>query len=177
MAMPVPVMEIVAAVAAFGGGVVLARKLWPPPPPPARETMVALRQAGGDEVACTLDELRALLATAKLAGEVRDGALHVARGAERVRLVAPDPQRITLASLDVFAANCETLAYDAALALVARFGAVRLVEELFGAFAIDGTRDAAALAEERGERVRAMARAIADDMLAKQAAYANPGAS
>lgn len=136
--------------------------------------MLALRQIGGEH-ACTRDELRRCLDAAGLAHEVQAYELHLRRGEEHVRIVVPDAHRVTLASLDIYQTGCDTLGFELARALVARFGAIRLVDAVFGAFAIDGRASAAELAGERRERVRLIGRRIADDMSRKLEAYGHLG--
>ena len=146
--------------------------------------MIALRQGApvqdlyrnaGTETTCTLDELRAAVGAAGLAVEVGAGELRLRRGNERLRVAISDPQRVTLASLDVFQSGCESLEYELALALVPIFGPIQLVDANFGASAIDGSRDPAALMAERRERLKAIARAISEDMAEKKTVYSRLG--
>jgi hypothetical protein len=174
-------IELVAATASFVLGYVLAGKRRGPP---ARETMLALRHAPGasggyreasHEVVSSLEELRRCLDTAGLVYKVEHDELRVRRGVERIRILVADPRRVTLGSLDVFQLRCDLLGFEVALALVPVFGPIRLVDAMFGAYAVDRGGTAAALATERGERISAIASAIAEDMDRKMAIYRGLG--
>jgi len=158
-------------------GILRPRRSTPPP----RTTVIALRQAAprtgdayrdpaGDTV-CTLEELRSDLATAGLPAVLDNGAIEIVRGKERIRIFPSDARRVTLASLDIAQTGCDAMYFELALALVPRFGPLRLAVNMFGVYSVDSTRDAAGLVDERSERIRAIAAAIANDMRDKQTAY------
>lgn len=174
---------IVFALGALGGWVVGVLRPRRTPAKP-HTTVIALRHAAprpGDayrdaasDVSCTLEELRADLVAAGLPAVLDGPVLSVARGTEQIRVEAHDPRRVTLATVDATQTGCETLYYELALALVPRFGPVRLTVAMFGAYLVDGTRDSAALVEERSARISAIAAAIVSDMQDKQRAYGGP---
>jgi hypothetical protein len=151
---------------------------------PPRTTMIAIRQASSSagaayrdpatETACTLEELRADLAAPGLTATIDGSMLELVRGKERIRIVAQDPRRVTLASLDLEQTGCDALYFEAALALVPRFGPLRLAVAMFGIYSIDATRTVAALVDERSERIGAIASAIVNDMQNKQQVYGRP---
>ncbi|MEO8703733.1 MAG: hypothetical protein ABI867_27025 [Kofleriaceae bacterium] len=171
-------LELGVAIAALIAGFVVARRK---PPKARHETMLALRPATtatgtyreqpGGEITCTLDELRARLAAAALPHELEGDTLHVRRDAESLRIVIPEAQRVTLASIDIYQVGCEKLAYELALALVPVFGPLTMADGLWGTFAVDERTSVVALEDERSERIKTMASRIAADMQHKMAVY------
>lgn len=166
-------LEVVAGVASVVVGFVARRRLRPKS---KSETMYALRHAGQAadayraataEVACTLDELRVVLDAARLISKMERDDLVIQRGAEQLRIVIPDPRRVTLTSIDIYHAGCETLGFEVALALVPTFGPMRMVDTFWGRFDIDGSQSAEACVALRGERIKAFAQGILDEQAAK----------
>jgi hypothetical protein len=173
------VIEIAVACVAGWVGFVVGRKVRARDRSPM--TMAALRplarpelgfrDSGSLEAAHGITEVVAALRSAGLPVRERGGGLVLARGRERVFLTVPDPGRVTLASLDVRERAGKTLIFEAAIALVPLFGPLTVTEAAWGTFVVDATRDHRAIEDERGERIRAFARALSENMAEKAAAW------
>jgi hypothetical protein len=173
------VIEIVVACVAGWAGFVVGRKVRARNRSPM--TMAALRpfarpELGFRDSAClevthAITDVAAALRAAGLPVRERRGDLVLARGRERVFLTVADPQRVALASLDVRERAGKTLIFEAAIALVPLFGPLTVTEAAWGTFVVDGTRDHHAIENERGERIRAFARALSENMAEKAAAW------
>lgn len=133
------------------------------------ERSVGYRESA--EVVSTLGEVGQALRRAGLPVRERGGELVIARRPDWLRIVATDPGRVTLASLDAEEIVSGTLIWEVSLALISLFGPLTVTEAAFGAFVIDGSRDCVAIEEERKERIRTLARAISQDMAEKLAVW------
>jgi hypothetical protein len=114
--------------------------------------------------------LAQLIAAVREAGvPVRENARGFAAG--KLRVTVADPARVELATIDIADADQELMIFRLALALVPLYGPLTLTEVLWGAYLVDGSRDAEALKEDRAERIREMARGIQARIAESQPAW------
>jgi hypothetical protein len=162
------------AVGSIVGFVAARRQRRKPTPKVVAFRHLAARSVGyreSAEVASTVGEVGQALRRAGLPVRERGRELVIARRPDWLRIVATDPGHVTLASLDAEELVSGTLIWEVALALIPVFGPLMVTEAAFGAFVVDGSRDHLAIDEERKERIRAIARAISEDMSAKLAVW------
>jgi hypothetical protein len=125
----------------------------------------------GDPSAPAEPALRELVAAVREAGlgaRTRTRGFDLWAGKHVLRLRVTDPGRVALASIELADTGHETLIFELALAFVPLYGPIVVTEALWGSFVVDRTRDAAALRDDRGERIKALARAIQARLAASQ---------
>jgi hypothetical protein len=121
-------------------------------------------QGAAEELTPTLAEVRAAVRRAGLQVRERSNGFDLRAGGRVLTVRTRDPERVTLASLEIVDQATETLVFALALALVALYGPIVVTEAMFGRFVVDGSCDAASLREQRAERIRSMAKAIISDL-------------
>jgi hypothetical protein len=131
----------------------------------------AYRESAEPEVVRGVPEVVASLRAAGLPVRERAAKLVIARGRESMELSIRDAGRVTLASLDIRERGGGTLIFEVALALLPVFGALTVTEATFGTFVVDGSRDHLAIEEERKERIREIARSLAENTREKLAVW------
>jgi len=82
-------------------------------------------------------------------------------GGHSLELRVDDPANVTLASIELVDHDNGSMIFELALALVPLYGPIVVTEALWGAFVVDGRRDATALREDRAGRIRELARSVA----------------
>lgn len=174
-------MELALIVLGFGPGfaaaaVLVARRAR------RRETVASLRSAPSQ--ASTTDPYRGhatapptpalatvLEAASKLEPRVTPKGFSLARGEHVVTVRIADPDRVPIEAIELADSGHDTLVFELALALVPLYGPLIVTEAMWGAFLVDGKKPAPALQDERGERIRAMARGIQERLAASQPAW------
>ncbi len=101
----------------------------------------------------------------------------ILRDGRTLRLRVADPAHVPLAAIEALDELHETLVFEVALALVPLYGPLVATEALWGGYTVDGSRDAGALRDDRGERIKAMARRVQDGLRASQAVWQDLGVS
>lgn len=119
----------------------------------------------------TLEALLGAARTAKLDPRATPTGFAIARGKDAVALRVPDPTRVPIASIELVDSGHETLVFELALALVPIYGPIHVTEAMWGTYLVDGRKSHTALHEERGERIRAMARGIQERLAASRPAW------
>jgi hypothetical protein len=147
-------------IGAVAAGFVLGR--WVPEPRPEQPGWTVTLAAKHDRTARLEDVLEAARARALWIEPHHHGFTvmeQLAKTRRTLALHAPDPQHVTVASLQLSRTTSLVLPFDLALALVVVFGTITLV--LDGeVYEVDGTRDLHALTMELSSRFTARARTL-----------------
>ncbi len=93
----------------------------------------------------------------------------------RLTVIATEPGRVTLRSLEVIDTASETLVFELAHALLEPFGPMIVTEANFGRFVVDGTTTVEALRAQREERIEKLAQGVLRNVEDSRAAFAEMG--